>query len=147
MSDRAASPLTTTITSSEKPPVGRQCPAWYFSKFCTLLRKIHPRTVLPCVYFEILYFELLDPEILSAVSSILRPLILSAAGSTRSCCGSAVFCDTFMHIYLRTTYLAYWVQRVWSGLLAILHFSATDLCTYIIRTYYLPCVQSGDPSA
>ena len=82
--------------------------------------------MLSCVYFEIFYFEQLDPEILSSASSILTPFniersgfdaslsrfctlvrhiyaristyylpcVLSAAGSIRSSCDSALFCDT-----------------------------------------------------
>ena len=44
--DRAAFPLTTRIASSEKNPVGCQCPACYYFKFLTLLRKIY--THVPC---------------------------------------------------------------------------------------------------
>ena len=40
------------IKSSDKHHVGRQCPAFLFFRFFTVLGKIYARTVL-CVYFEI----------------------------------------------------------------------------------------------
>ena len=80
-SDRAAFLSTTRITSSEKTPVGRQCPACFCLKFlhASAKRLRNYRTVVHIfrnIYFELLYpeistniaqnifyFELLDPEI------------------------------------------------------------------------------------
>ena len=76
-SDRAVFPLATRITSSEKPAVGRQCPECYFSKFLHSAAKIL-RTYRDCRSY--IYFEQLDPEILSAASSILCPLYIQRSG-------------------------------------------------------------------
>ena len=44
--------LTTRITSSEKPPVGRQCLALFVFNFCNHVRKFYSRAVLSCVCFQ-----------------------------------------------------------------------------------------------
>ena len=52
----------------------------YLLKVCTLQQNVYARTVLSCVCFRIFVFELLDPEILSAASSILHPFIIESSG-------------------------------------------------------------------
>ena len=56
--------------------------------------------------FEVFYFDLLDPEMLSAASSILRPLNIECIGLDSISLRFCTFCDTFMHVYIRTTYRA-----------------------------------------
>ena len=52
---QGCTPLSTTVTSSEKTPVGRQCPTCCFFISYTLLRNVYADNVLSCVYFEIVY--------------------------------------------------------------------------------------------
>ena len=71
----------------------RSCPYVFLSRYTPQDRKIG-RTVCS---FEVFYFKLLDPEILSAASSILRPLnILHSSAkkyprTTVPCCRVAIF--------------------------------------------------------
>ena len=65
---------------------------------------------------EIFYYEL-DPQILSAANSILRPLKIECSRFDPIFLrDSALFSDTFMHVYVRTTDRA-------SDLIAILRYN------------------------
>ena len=96
-SDGAAFSLPTRITSSEKTLVSRPCPACNVFNLLHSCAKIYARTVL-CVYFEMFYFELLDPEILSAASSILCPSNIECSGFDPM---FLRFCTFLRHIYVR----------------------------------------------
>ena len=58
---------------------------------------------MSCVYFEIFYFELLDPEILSAASSVLHPLsvewITSMFFRYRYCTTRVTVLHNFLNLY------------------------------------------------
>ena len=103
-SDRAAFPLTTRTTSSEKTLVGRQCLACYFLKNLHSSAKISRTDRVIVRIFEIFYLELRDPDILSAASSILRPLNIECSGFDPI---FLRFCTLLRHIYarIRTYYL------------------------------------------
>ena len=62
-SDRATFPSTTRITSSENLLLVVDALRVIFFCFYTLVRNFYARTVLSCVCFAVIYFELLDPGV------------------------------------------------------------------------------------
>ena len=62
---------------------------------------------IECIGFDpILRFYTLLRHSYARMRTYYLPCVLSAVGSIRSSCDSALFCDTSMDVYVRTTYSA-----------------------------------------